>query len=133
MINLQPTSENHMENACIICNEMLSGKQLKFCSLKCKNSSTNNKLQNYVSQQRRGKERRKFLIQLKGNCCEVCGYHKNLAALAFHHIDASQKSFPIDLRKCSNAKLETLLAELEKCQLLCLNCHTEIHNPAFST
>src|SRR5689334_7795205 len=122
-----------METVGIICQATLTGRQTKFCSLKCKNAWTNNKHQNYVSQQQRGRLRRQLLIKQKGNRCALCGYDANQAALAFHHLDARTKSFPIDLRNCSNTSWETLVAESKKCQLLCLNCHAEIHNPDFST
>jgi hypothetical protein len=69
----------------------------------------------------------------KGGNCEICGYNKNQAALAFHHVNASTKSFPIDLRLCSSSSWEKLLLEAQKCQLLCLNCHAETHNPDFFT
>ena len=133
VINLQPISLKSYGKCLCSLQKKSFGQASKFCSPKCKNSFTNNKLQNYKLQQRRGKERRQFLIERKGERCELCGYNKNSAALAFHHLDPSKKSFPIDLRKCSNMKLETLLIELEKCQLLCLNCRAEIHNPEFST
>jgi predicted HNH restriction endonuclease len=122
-----------MEKKCLICERNLIGKQTIFCSLTCKNSSTNNKYQNYVSQQERGRQRRNQLIEQMGGQCEICGYDKNHAALAFHHLNPAAKNFPIDLRKCSNTSLEKLLDEVKKCQLLCLNCHAETHNPSFST
>jgi hypothetical protein len=106
---------------------------MKFCSRRCKNADTNNKHQNYVTQQQRGRQRRQLLIQQKGGGCGLCGYNRNGAALAFHHLDPAIKSFPIDIRKCSNTSWPVLLAEAEKCSLLCLNCHAEIHNPDFST
>jgi hypothetical protein len=122
-----------MESVCIVCRAALTGRQAKFCSRGCKNAWTNSKHQNYLSQQQRGRQRRQHLIQQKGGGCERCGYTANQAALAFHHLDASIKSFQIDLRSCSNTSWETLVAEAQKCQLLCLNCHAEIHNPDFST
>jgi hypothetical protein len=122
-----------MEESCFICNAQLTGRQTRFCSRQCKNALTNNKHQNYVSQQHRGRQRRQLLIQQKGGCCKLCQYSRNEAALAFHHLDPVTKSFPLDLRNCSNTSWETLVSEAEKCWLLCLNCHAEIHNPRFST
>jgi hypothetical protein len=121
-----------MKNICRVCESPLTGRQKIFCSARCKNVSTNNRHQNYVSQQQRGRQRRQLLIQEKGGCCERCGYGHNAAALAFHHPDPSSKSFGIDLRKCSNTSWQILLAEASKCVLLCLNCHAEVHNPDFS-
>ena len=91
-----------MKKSCLVCEATLTGRQTKFCSRRCKNASTDNKNQNYVSQQRRGRERRLLLIQQKGGRCERCYYNRNNAALAFHHADPATKSFPIDLRSCSN-------------------------------
>ena len=122
-----------MEKSCLVCEAKLSGRQTKFCSRRCKNASTNNKHQNYVTQQQRGRERRLLLIQRKGGRCEQCGYDRNKAALAFHHLDPAAKSFPVDLRSCSNTSWDALVTEAQKCMLLCLNCHSEIHNPEFST
>ncbi len=122
-----------MEVACLVCEAQLTGKQTKFCSRRCKNAFTNNRHQNYVSQQQRGCRRRQLLIQRKGGRCEQCGYSSNRAAMAFHHLDPATKSFPLDLRNCSNTSWEALVAEANKCLLLCLNCHAEIHNPGFST
>ena len=120
-----------MEKVCSVCKATLTGRQEKFCSLRCKNDFTNNKHQNYASQQQRGRRRRESLIRLKGGRCQRCGYDRNVAALAFHHLNPTVKAFGIDLRKCSNTSWELLAAEAEKCLLLCLNCHAEIHNPDF--
>src|SRR5947209_10993416 len=109
-----------MESSCLVCEATLIGRQTKFCSRRCKNASTNNKHQNYVSQQQRGRKRRLLLIQGKGGRCERCGYSRNNAALAFHHLDTAAKSFPIDLRSCSNTSWDALLKEAQKCLLLCL-------------
>src|SRR5215813_2985061 len=122
-----------MENLCVVCGATLMGRQSKFCSNKCKNGFTNNKHQNYSTQQDRARRRRLLLIQQKGGRYERCGYKRNQAAIAFHHIEPSTKSFQIDLRTCSNTSWNALLAEAQKCLLLCLNCHAEIHNPDFST
>jgi hypothetical protein len=57
--------ENHMESACTICQAMLTGRQTKFCSRGCKNASTNNKHQNYISQQHRGGKEGGFSLNKK--------------------------------------------------------------------
>lgn len=115
---------------CVICQEKeLTGRQKKFCSDVCKQKDINNKHQNYAIQQKRGADRRKRLIISKGGKCEKCGYCKNYAALTFHHLDPSVKEFGIDLRKCSNSTWESLVEEVSKCQLVCHNCHNEIHHP----
>jgi len=64
-------------------------------------------------------------INYKGGKCEVCGYSKCVAALVFHHTDASEKDFSIGGNHCR--AWNTVKNELDKCSLLCANCHHEIH------
>ena len=110
---------------CIVCGTLLQGKQTKFCSLVCKNKYH----QSYESQKSRGLARKLELIKAAGGCCSICGYRKNLAALAFHHTDSVDKDFKLDMRSLSNRGLESVLTELDKCILVCHNCHAELHNP----
>lgn len=114
---------------CIICNNLLKRKQIKYCSIKCHNQDTNNRYNNYKCQQQRGRQRKLNLIKLRQNKCEICGYNKNYASLDFHHINPSEKEFGLDLRKLSNSTWQWCLREAQKCRLLCSNCHREIHNP----
>jgi hypothetical protein len=65
-----------------------------------------------------------FAIQFKGGKCSKCGYNKSVAALEFHHIDPTKKEFSIT-NDCRSKK--RLQSELEKCILLCSNCHREEH------
>lgn len=73
---------------------------------------------------------KKDLVTEKGGKCEKCGYNKNLAALVFHHIDPSKKLFELDARSLISKSIESIKKEAEKCQLLCSNCHQEIHHPS---
>lgn len=114
---------------CEICNKTLTGKQKLFCSTTCKHKSSNNKFQNYKAQRERGLSRKLEMIKIKGNKCILCGYDKNIHALCFHHKDPSTKMFQLDLKNLSNRTWESILLELEKCSLLCSNCHLEHHNP----
>ena len=114
---------------CTTCGKELQGKQTKFCSRFCKTTSTNFKNQNYSTQQARGLERKKKLIEIAGGECCDCGYKKNISALEFHHLNPEQKSFGVDLRKCSNLHWDKLVNEVMKCVLICANCHRERHNP----
>ncbi|PIS04319.1 hypothetical protein COT83_01235 [Candidatus Peregrinibacteria bacterium CG10_big_fil_rev_8_21_14_0_10_44_7] len=110
---------------CIVCNQPLQGRQSKFCSTKCKNKLH----QGYNAQKDRGVKRKLELIKLAGGKCSKCGYCKNSAALSFHHIDAKEKEFKLDMRSISNRDKRSIMAELDKCVLLCSNCHAEEHNP----
>ena len=46
-------------------------------------------------------------------------------------MDPSIKDFNLDSRKLSNTNFEKILEEVDKCILLCSNCHKEIHYPYF--
>ena len=83
----------------------------------------------YGYQKLRGLKRKIELIELKGGCCEKCGYNKNVAAFDFHHKDPTQKDYQLDMRKLSNTSMIKLMEEVEKCELLCANCHREHHSP----
>jgi hypothetical protein len=83
----------------------------------------------YEYQKLRGLKRKMELIQMKGGCCQNCGYNKNVAAFDFHHKDPSNKEFDLDMRKLSNTTMVKLMREVEKCDLLCANCHREFHSP----
>mgnify|MGYP000591959595 CR=1 FL=1 len=114
----------------ITCQKLLSGKQKKYCSKKCKNDALNPVLQKYSLQKEKGFERKLKLLETFGSKCSVCGYDNNYAALCFHH--TRDKTFGIDLRQCSNTKWETLVEEAKKCVVMCHNCHMEHHNPQFT-
>ncbi|WP_146742336.1 hypothetical protein [Oleiagrimonas sp. MCCC 1A03011] len=118
--------------SCVVCGADLVGRQRRFCSRQCKNSDTNNRHQSYACQQERGKRRKEGLVREAGGCCTRCGYAKNLAALAWHHLKPSDKSFSLDVRAMSNRSIAEIRAEISKCVLLCANCHAEVHFPEFS-
>ena len=111
---------------CIKCNTELTGLQKKFCSKECKGKA--HQYNSYLAQQERGLSRKISFVKKLGGQCSVCGYKKNVSALDFHHVDPSTKKFQLDLRVLSNNKLSVLEEELNKCILVCSNCHREIHN-----
>jgi 5-methylcytosine-specific restriction endonuclease McrA len=74
------------------------------------------------------KRRRKIKlmsVQYKGGKCQICGYDKYVGALDLHHIDESQKSFGIG-DKGYTRSWEVTKKELDKCILVCANCHREV-------
>lgn len=82
----------------------------------------------YEYQKLRGLKRKLYLIDLRGSCCENCGYNKNLSVLEFHHKDPKEKESQLDMRTLSNSSMEWILEEFNKCKVLCSNCHREEHH-----
>jgi len=71
------------------------------------------------------------LIEYKGGKCEICGYCKPCPrAYHFHHLDPSQKDFGIGGYGIPRS-FDRLKIEVDKCQLLCSNCHSEIHDEEY--
>ena len=64
-------------------------------------------------------------VDYLGGKCSKCGYNKCLAALDFHHINPHEKDKDYTNFRLSFDKLKT---ELDKCVLLCANCHREEHH-----
>lgn len=65
-------------------------------------------------------------IEYKGGQCENCGYSKCPTALVFHHPDPTQKDFGISEKGFARS-FTKCKPEIEKCILLCANCHAEVH------
>jgi hypothetical protein len=60
-------------------------------------------------------------VEYKGGVCVDCGKEYHFSAMQFHHVDPSKKEWDwTELRKRSTKDIET---ELNKCILLCANCH----------
>ena len=69
-----------------------------------------------------------FLVEYKGGKCERCGYNKCEGALQFHHLNPNEKDFNISHINLSRQfDKEKILKEVDKCILLCANCHAEEH------
>ncbi len=83
------------------------------------------KYRRYQKQARR--QRKQRLITLLGGRCQICGYEKDCpAASAFHHRDPSTKVFEVCKRGLLR-RWDELMREVEKCDLLCVRCHAEVH------
>jgi predicted transcriptional regulator len=71
------------------------------------------------------RELKRNAVNYKGGKCCLCGYNKYLGSMDFHHVDPSKKDYSISsLRSYGWNKLKI---ELDKCVLLCKNCHGELH------
>jgi len=121
-----------IKSSCIVCNKELIGRQRKYCSKQCK-SKDNLRKENPDQRNRRQEvqNKRRILNKLRlishfGGQCSICGYNKNMAALEFHHLNPEHKDFA--LSQNIDYSYERLLKEVEKCILICSNCHRELHH-----
>ncbi|MFA5318434.1 MAG: hypothetical protein WC323_03105 [Patescibacteria group bacterium] len=75
-------------------------------------------------------KRRKIIrqkaIDYKGGRCAICKYNTCIKALEFHHLDSNGKDFGIS-NKGYTRSWKVVKAEVDKCILLCANCHRELH------
>ncbi len=69
---------------------------------------------------------RKMARDYKGGKCEICLYDKCDRALSFHHINPETKSFGLSDKGLTRS-WDTIKKEIDKCILVCANCHMEIH------
>ena len=98
------------------CTEFVLRKDVYY---RCKKGSSD-------SVKKRRKLVKKQLVEYKGGKCEYCGYDKCISALEFHHINPSEKDFGIG-QYGSSKSFEKMKQEVDKCILLCCNCHRELH------
>lgn len=92
------------------------GVRSEFCSRKCDNKSR-------VTRKRR--ELKSKAVEYLGGQCVHCGYKKSNRALEFHHTNPKEKDFTIGSGYIKS--WEKMQLELDKCILLCRNCHAEEH------
>ena len=76
--------------------------------------------------QRRREKLKQKAVDYKGGKCQRCGYDKCIGALEFHHRDEKEKDFGISYKGYTKA-WNKVQEELDKCDLVCANCHREIH------
>lgn len=76
----------------------------------------------------KGRERKKTLVELGGGVCLMCGYSHCLRAMSFHHRVREEKSFPLDAANIRSRPWAALVAERQKCDLLCVRCHAEVED-----
>lgn len=76
---------------------------------------------------RRKQETYEWLKEYKSTLsCETCG-EDHPACLDFHHRDPNEKEIPMAKAVASGWGRERILKEIEKCAILCSNCHRKLH------
>jgi hypothetical protein len=76
-------------------------------------------------------KRKRMAVEYKGGACQECGYHKCLNSLVFHHRNPKNKEHGIQHLLSRRVCWERMRRELDKCDLLCANCHGETHEDLF--
>ena len=69
---------------------------------------------------------KKQMVEYKGGSCVICGYNNYMGALEFHHLNPKEKDFNLAHMKKYTFD-EKIKNELDKCVLVCSNCHREVH------
>lgn len=71
-------------------------------------------------------QRKLDMVYVMGEKCQLCGYHKDIHALKFHHLNPEEKE--LSFNKANSCSWERVCNELKKSILLCANCHREVHS-----
>ena len=74
----------------------------------------------------RAKVRQKIKEYKLSKGCNKCGYNKNPNALQFHHTDRNKE---YQVARPGTRCWKTVKKEIDKCIILCANCHAEEHYP----
>lgn len=61
-----------------------------------------------------------------GDSCSICGYSRCKSALEWHHKDPKEKE--LNPARVFSRSWDKIMKELDKCVLLCSNCHREVHS-----
>jgi hypothetical protein len=72
---------------------------------------------------------KKQLVEYKGGKCNDCHLVDISEVYDFHHLDPSLKDFSISDKPYLS--FEALRVEIDKCILLCANCHRKRHAETF--
>lgn len=111
-----------MIKICMKCNQefetLKNGSSRRYC-FNCvpQGLNTGAKLRQLIKQ---------WAVEYKGGKCEKCGYHNFISALEFHHLNPKEKDFCLSDRNLQ-LNWNTIQQELDKCVLICANCHRAEH------
>lgn len=112
---LEAALHQNGERTCKRCNRPYGGKRRRMCS-SCYNAERRARMSEKVH-------------SIVGYKCWYCGYgdRKRRPLLNFHHVDSEEKALPLNISNIATYKWTRILAEMQKCALLCNRCHGELH------
>lgn len=76
-------------------------------------------------QRRRRDKRKDMLVEKFGDKCHDCGDTFHKCMYDFHHTNPLEKKF--EIAPALDRNWDTILEEIEKCVMLCSNCHRLRH------
>lgn len=108
---------------CKTCNILISSSRT-YCSPKCYPKRNRKTLPGYSKIKKYRHKIKLESVKYKGGSCKICNYSICINALEFHHLDPNEKDFSFSqgIKSWERVKIE-----LDKCVLLCANCHREVH------
>jgi len=117
------------EHSCTICGKPVNA-QHRICSDECRKrrkvlSTERTAAASYSHTKRFRKNQKNRAVEYLGGKCTLCGYNKCNQSLDFHHKNPTTKEFSIS-QNC-NRSWSKMVKELDKCIILCRNCHGEVH------
>ena len=96
-------------------------------SVYCKRYYKKHKAKEQLRNKLRRNQYRNILDNLKINGCSNCGYSKDIKKLVFHHVNPEDKEFNLCIQNMAYND-NRIVDELNKCILLCMSCHSRLHN-----
>jgi hypothetical protein len=95
--------------------------------VRSKISYAKNRVKRIASARERIGKSRAFVRRLKKDLkCNRCD-ENHPATLQFHHIDPTKKEIAISTAVKNGLSESSILREIEKCEVLCANCHSKEH------
>ncbi len=109
---------------CLHCGDeyIVSTGRYKYCTTKCRKT-----VGHAIMKEHWRNAIKKFTKMKETIGCQICGYHKYGGSLAYHHVGKHTKARRIHGDGWYRGNKKTI-AEMEKCIILCNNCHIELHD-----
>lgn len=105
-------------------------KEILKCELLCSNCHRELHYNEKKPNDTRSRDNKKILLEYIGKKeCKICGYNKCYASLDFHHKNDKKANLSdlIGKQKYTLSNLLNWIDEVNKCELVCSNCHKEKH------